>query len=130
VPTSVSDSETIPGSTLHVVDPRGYWVSDELQCHDGQGFGSNADFGPGGGMSLEAAVHRLLDQYAVPGDVIVQVGYPNAFSPEFALSRDGRLIVLAKPLRVSQDRWLPSEANGCSGEDRVKGGFHAPIRNR
>jgi len=130
LPNSASDPDTIPGATLHVVDPDGVWVPDELQCRSGQEFGYNADFGPGGGESLDEAVHDLLDGYAMQGDVIVQVGYPESASPEFALTRDARRIVIAKPTRLSNDRWLPSEGTGCSGEDRTKDGFHAPIRDR
>jgi hypothetical protein len=129
VPNSATDPDAIAGATLHVVDPNGFWVSDRLQCTTDQEFGGVGDYPAGvDGEPLDRAVHEALDGYAVPGDVIRPVGYPEAFRRQFALVRDGRNIVLATLLHLPDDTWLPGETGGCSGEDQVKGGFRAPIR--
>jgi hypothetical protein len=130
VPDSVSDPDMIEGATLHVVDPNRLWVSSDLECRSDEGFGGIGDFVPGAGMSLEQAVHKALDGYASPGDVIERVGYPDAPLPQFVLVRSGRSIVVATIRPAGAGRWLPDEVSGCADEARTKGGFQAPIRDR
>jgi hypothetical protein len=130
VPDSVSDPDMVGGATLHVVDPNGMWVSSDLQCQTDKGFGGVGDYIPGAGESLEHAVHEALDGYAIEGDVIEHVGYPAATSPMYVLVRSGQAIVRATIRHAGKDAWLPDEVTGCSGEDRTKDGFHAPIRER
>ncbi len=125
---NAADRDTVPAATLRVVDPNGYWVSNELQCTSDERFEGNVDFAPGAGWaSVDEAVHHALDGYAVPGDVIDRVGYPDEAGPEFVLVRDGRNIVHTDVFRI-QGRWLYDGVQGCSGEDGVQGGFGAPIR--
>jgi hypothetical protein len=132
VPDSVSEPSTVPASTLHVVDPLGYWVSSELECNSKLGFGSNVDWIEGAGWpTQEEAARKALDRYAIPGDEIERVGYPDEQQPQFVLVRDGRNIVRTSVYRSgAHGNWVYSGAMGCGDERRVKGGFHAPIRNR
>jgi hypothetical protein len=123
---SVGEPDTVAGSTVHVVDPGGYYVDATFGCENF--FGSFIDFAPNG-SSLERAVHDALDGYAKQGDVIRQVGYQKAALPQYALDRNGEIVVIATMREMGKKGWIPDQVNGCAGVNPGDVKVHPPIES-
>jgi hypothetical protein len=103
---------------FEVVDPDGNYVSAELQCDGGSGYGSAAGYPAGTvgdqGEPLEIAQRRLTG--LEPDDVLERAGYSGAPFPIVRIVRHGTIV--GKVTLVADDGhggWLLNSIEGCGG---------------
>lgn len=105
---------------LELVDPKGHWVSTELQCETDMVAGSTGDYAlplnTGHGQDPLAVVKEGVKGLQ-PDDVVEIAGYPEADVPTVRVVRDGKVIGAYGFLRAEDGGLLIEGSASCASAE-------------
>lgn len=105
--------------TLDVVDPDGHYVPAEIQCANGEAYGSAPAYAVGVGATGFAGDPVQVVRDHVSGlkfdDLVERAGYPESEQPVVRVVRDGVVAGKVTLFDDGQGGWRVSAIEGCGG---------------